>query len=86
MTEVVQNTEVQNTSTSITLNDLVILRNIVNIAARRGAFSAEEFSDIGKIFDKLDTFLKENIKQEPSETASTEDTNGLERSDSNIEI
>ena len=30
---------------SITLNDLVLLRNIVNVASKRGAFSAEEFSD-----------------------------------------
>ena len=31
------------TENSITLNDLVVLRNIVHIASRRGAFSAEEF-------------------------------------------
>ena len=48
---------------SITLNDLVLLRNIVNVASKRGAFSAEEFSDIGAVYNKVDTFLKMNLKK-----------------------
>ena len=48
---------------SITLNDLVLLRNIVNVASKRGAFSAEEFSDIGAVYNKIDTFLKMNLKK-----------------------
>jgi dsDNA-specific endonuclease/ATPase MutS2 len=43
---------------SISLNDLASLRNIVNVASRRGAFGAEEFEDVGKVFTKLDNFLK----------------------------
>lgn len=48
---------------SITLNDLVMLRNIINVASKRGAFSAEEFSDIGAIYNKVDSFLKLHLKQ-----------------------
>ena len=48
---------------SITLNDLVLLRNIVNVASKRGAFSAEEFVDIGTVYNKVDNFLKMNLKK-----------------------
>ena len=47
---------------SITLNDLVMMRNIINVASKRGAFSAEEFSDIGAIYNKVDSFLKLHLK------------------------
>lgn len=62
--------------TSITLNDLVMLRNIVNVASKRGAFSAEEFSDIGAVYNKIDSFLKLNLKkmEETEEEKSTTDT------------
>ena len=62
--------------TSITLNDLVMLRNIVNVASKRGAFSAEEFSDIGAVYNKIDSFLKVNLKkmEETEEEKSTTDT------------
>tara|TARA_B100001094_G_C17974555_1_gene692102 strand:- start:359 stop:613 length:255 start_codon:yes stop_codon:yes gene_type:complete len=68
---------------SITLNDLVLLRNIVNVASKRGAFSAEEFSDIGAVYNKIDTFLKMNLKkmEEPEEeklSSETESENKIE--------
>ena len=68
---------------SITLNDLVLLRNIVNVASKRGAFSAEEFVDIGTVYNKVDNFLKMNLKkmEEPEETeqnTSTETENKIE--------
>ena len=61
---------------SITLNDLVLLRNIVNVASKRGAFSAEEFSDIGAVYNKIDKFLKLNLKkmEDSEEKESTETT------------
>ena len=63
-TETQTQTETINSmETSITLNDLVLLRNIVNVASKRGAFSAEEFSDIGAVYNKIDKFLKLNLKK-----------------------
>ena len=77
---------VQTPENSITINDLVMLRNIVNVASRRGAFSAEEFSDIGAVYNKIDTFLKANLKKpEGEEETSVEDTSGGE-SENKIEI
>ena len=77
---------VQTPENSITINDLVMLRNIVNVASRRGAFSAEEFSDIGAVYNKIDTFLKANLKKpEGEEETSVEDTSAGE-SENKIEI
>ena len=78
---------VQTPENSITINDLVMLRNIVNVASRRGAFSAEEFSDIGVVYNKIDTFLKANLKKPEGEeeTSGVEDTSGGE-SENKIEI
>ena len=69
--------------TSITLNDLVMLRNIVNVASKRGAFSAEEFSDIGAVYNKIDNFLKMNLKkmeetEEEKSSTETENENKIE--------
>ena len=55
------NTNKENTVNGITLNDLVKIRNIIDIASRRGAFSADEFKDIGEVYTRLDEFLKEQI-------------------------
>ena len=52
----------EETNDLISLNDLVMCRNIIHVASKRGAFSAEEFSDIGGVYNKLDTFLKKHIK------------------------
>jgi|TARA_B100000401_G_C52122703_1_gene401181 hypothetical protein len=76
-TETQTQTETINSmETSITLNDLVLLRNIVNVASKRGAFSAEEFSDIGAVYNKIDKFLKLNLKkmEDSEEKESTETT------------
>jgi hypothetical protein len=49
--------------TNITVTDLVALRDIINVAAERGAFKAEEMLDIGTVYSKLTTFLEAVIAQ-----------------------
>ena len=61
---------------SISLNDLASLRNIINVASRRGAFAAEEFEDIGKVFTKLDNFLKEQGKILEEQAAAAKEAEG----------
>ena len=58
----------------LTLNEIVGLRNIVNLASRRGAFSAEEFKDIGTIYDKVDKFIKKNVKTTQNSDESAENS------------
>lgn len=49
--------------TNINITDLVALRNIINLAAERGAFKAEEMLEIGTLYTKLNTFLEAVIAQ-----------------------
>jgi hypothetical protein len=45
------------------LSDLQNLRSIVDVASRRGAFSAAEMSSVGAVYDKLSTFLDAALPQ-----------------------
>lgn len=71
--QVVQSEQVEQEE-GLTLNEIVGLRNIVNLASRRGAFSAEEFKDIGTIYDKVDKFIKKNVKTTSNSDESTENS------------
>jgi len=42
---------------SISLNDLQVLANIVDLASQRGAFRGNELTQVGAVFDKLSAFL-----------------------------
>lgn len=41
----------------LNINDLVALRSIIDVASTRGAFRANEMEAVGKVFNKLSTFL-----------------------------
>lgn len=43
---------------SLALSDLVLLFNVVKIAADRGAIKAEEMSAVGTVYEKLGKFLQ----------------------------
>jgi len=45
--------------TSISLQDLQVLANIVDLATQRGAFRGNELSQVGAVFDKLSAFLSQ---------------------------
>ena len=49
--------------------DLQNIRAIIDTAARRGAFNAQEMSGIGGVFDRLNTFINAVVPapQEPAE-------------------
>ena len=61
----------------ITLNDIIILKNLVNISARRGAFSVEEFKEIGELYEKVDKFCKAQASLLEDKEKSVSD-NGVE--------
>ena len=74
----------EETNDLISLNDLVMCRNIIHVASKRGAFSAEEFSDIGGVYNKLDTFLKKHIKT--TDEKLNKDSSEKTADENNIEI
>jgi len=47
----------------ITIVDLDLLRNIVNLAVTRGAFNAAEAKQVGEIYEKLTNFLEAVVEQ-----------------------
>jgi hypothetical protein len=56
-----QETEAQSTPTdqpSISLQDLVLLLNLIRITADRGAIKADEMTAVGEVYQKLFSFLK----------------------------
>lgn len=40
------------------LSDLVVCAQAIQLASQRGAFRAEEFTQIGGVFDRITTFLR----------------------------
>ena len=55
---------------TLSLNDLGVLANIINLATTRGAFKANELSSVGAAYDKLNFFL--TAAQAQSQAATTE--------------
>jgi hypothetical protein len=51
----------------ITLPDLDMLRQIIDLAAVRGAFKGPELSDVGTIYNKLSAFLDMTLAQAKAE-------------------
>ena len=59
----------------ITVVDLDLLRNIVNLAVTRGAFNAAEAKQVGEIYEKLTNFLKAVVEQAKAQ----EEVNNLDK-------
>jgi hypothetical protein len=57
----------ENQSTQLSITDLAVLKNIIDLACNRGAFRAPEMKAVGEVYDKLSTFLDTVIKQAEAE-------------------
>ena len=62
---------------SIGLNELAVLAQIVDLATQRGAFRANELTQVGAVYDKLNTFLT-FIKQQQEERESAQEESSAE--------
>lgn len=69
-----------NDPTQITIADLDILKNIVDLASTRGAFRGAELTHVGVVYDKLTAFLEAVVAQakaqEESNNAEAGETQG----------
>ena len=69
-------------NTQITIADLDMIKNIIDLASTRGAFRAGEMKQVGEVYDKLTAFLAAVVAQaqaqEPQdqEPAATTDSKG----------
>ena len=53
--------------TGIQINDLQLIMNIIDLASQRGAFRANELTQVGSIADKLGAFLGQIAQQAKAE-------------------
>jgi hypothetical protein len=68
------------TPTQITIADLNLLKNIVDLASTRGAFRAGEMTQVGEVYDKLTKFLEEIVAQAQAQEEATAETSDSDNS------
>jgi hypothetical protein len=56
-------------ATPLSITDLATIKNIIDVAASRGAFKAAEMRSVGEVYDKLTGFLTHVIQQAEAEQA-----------------
>lgn len=68
---VAEQQEAQQSAPSLTLQDLVLVAQIIQLTSSRGAFKAEELTQVGGLYDKLVTFLQSTGAIAPAPTEET---------------
>ncbi len=66
-TENTQPKESTQDQTQLTINDLVAMKSIIDIASQRGTFKPNEMIVVGQTYTKLMAFL-ESVKQQQGES------------------
>ena len=69
--EVVEQSVEQTPAPSLTLQDLVLVAQIIQIGSQRGTFRAEELADVGTLYTKLIAFLQATGALTPAQTEET---------------
>lgn len=63
----------ENTKVDITIGDIVLAANIIDLATQRGAFKAAEAGQVGACFEKLVAFVKANTPDEEAAEGASEE-------------
>ena len=63
------------TAVSLSLNDLKICLQIIDLCSQRGAFKPEEFQAVGTIHQKLRLFLEQSEQATKAAETQPEETN-----------
>lgn len=61
--------EEQASAPSLTLQDLVLIAQIIQLTSQRGAYRAEEMADVGTLYNKLIAFLQASGALQPAPAA-----------------
>jgi len=64
----------EETQTGLSINDLAALRQIIAVAAQRGAFKAEEMEAVGQHYNRLNAFVQSVAPETEAEAAAEETT------------
>jgi len=57
----------ENNDTQLTITDIALTRDVIDLACKRGAFSGAEVKQVGILFEKLDQFIKAAVVQAEAE-------------------
>ena len=52
----------------LSVTDLALLKNIIDLASERGAFRGSELKTVGEVYEKLTTFLSWVVQQAESQS------------------
>jgi hypothetical protein len=61
------NIYMENTNTQLTINDIALTRDVIDLACKRGAFSGAEARQVGTLFEKIDQFVRAALAQAEAE-------------------
>lgn len=65
----------QNATPSLTIQDLILVAQIIQLTSQRGAYRAEEMANVGGLYNKLIAFLQSVGAISPAEAQSQENQN-----------
>ena len=68
----------QTEAAQLQLSDLLLCMQAIQLASTRGAFRAEEFTQIGGVFDRVTAFLKASGAIKAPETSESADQSSAE--------
>lgn len=72
------NVEKESAKVELTINDLINIRNLIDVVSTRGAFKATELTSVGYLFDKLNLFVNSAVKQQEESAQTNEDLSSKE--------
>ena len=52
----------------LSITDLAVLKNVIDVASTRGAFQASEMKTVGEVYEKLTAFLNAVVAQAEFQT------------------
>jgi len=58
-----ENKQTREISTELTLSDMKVINNIIDLTASKGLIRAADFILVGSIYDKINILLKDNEVQ-----------------------
>jgi hypothetical protein len=64
-----EETVAQAAPADLNLNDLMMIKNLIDVVTTRGAFKANELSSVGVLYDKLEKFLASVSAQQQTPAA-----------------
>jgi len=68
-----QPAQTEQAAPSLTLQDLILVAQIIQLTTSRGAFKAEELENVGGLYNKLIAFLQASGALTPAPAAPTEE-------------